>query len=47
MKHLRKAVELDPNSSDANNKLGNAYLATGQLDAAIAQYHKALAIDAT
>ena len=31
MKHLRQALELDPASDEANNNLGNALLATGQL----------------
>lgn len=42
IKSLNNAVRLGGNTSDTHNNLGNAYLAKGELDAAIAAYRRAV-----
>ncbi len=42
---LSKAVQAEPNNSDAHNLLGYAYRQTGQFDASFAEYKEALKLD--
>ncbi len=43
--HFEKAVQLDPNNSDAQHGLGKALAKQGKLDAAIVHLNKALTLD--
>jgi Flp pilus assembly protein TadD len=45
IEHLKKAVAIDPEFTDAANNLGVAYLHTNHVDLAIDQFNKAIAID--
>ena len=40
--HLRRALELKPDSADVYNDLGNTYISLGRLDEAIACYRRLL-----
>lgn len=40
IKELNKSIQLGPNNPDTYNNLGNAYLASGQVDAAIEAYRQ-------
>ena len=42
---LNRAVELDPNYTEAHSRLGGLYVGDGQLREGIAEYRKALALD--
>ena len=42
--HLRRAIELDPQYAEAHHNLGVALAETGQWEAAVAAYRKALAL---
>ncbi|MEO8166357.1 MAG: tetratricopeptide repeat protein, partial [Betaproteobacteria bacterium] len=44
---LSKAVQAEPNNSDAHNLLGYAYRQTGKFDASFAAYKEALKLDPT
>jgi hypothetical protein len=45
IKALERAVELDPTRSFAHNQLGNAYYDSGQLEAALPHYRRAVELD--
>ncbi|MFN3651519.1 MAG: tetratricopeptide repeat protein [Armatimonadota bacterium] len=42
IQHLRASLELSPNDPDTYNNLGNAYLAKGEVEPAIAAYQQAV-----
>ena len=42
---FEKAIQLDPEFSEAHGDLGVEYTAIGQLDEAVAEFHRAIAID--
>lgn len=45
IEHLKKAVAIDPEFTEAANNLGVAYLHTNHVDLAINQFNKVIAID--
>ncbi len=43
--HILRALEINPNDSDAHSNLGEVFLMQGHIDQAIDEFHKGLAVD--